>query len=161
LIAKVTDFGYSCFGATGDDIVLLPKTERWCAPEWHPRHFTIRDAKKTDIYSFGMICAWLFSEDFAKLRDELAVTEAVQQGAKVEARQQFQRSVMHLASKTDHLDSSGREKLAQFFEYALCENNQARKDELKDLILLFGQACKLSNPTEMKLLILNNEAENQ
>jgi len=64
-VPKVADFGFSCLGSKETDIVLLPKTLHWEAPEWHHRGFQISAAKKTDIYSFGLLCLWvLFNEQF-------------------------------------------------------------------------------------------------
>lgn len=56
---KMTDFGYSCYGSTDEDLVKLPRSQPWEAPEHHPRWFTLAAAKKTDIYSFGLLCLWL------------------------------------------------------------------------------------------------------
>lgn len=58
-IPRVIDFGYSTYGFGDDDLVKLPCTEEWRAPEWHHRAFRIQDAKKTDIYSFAKICVWV------------------------------------------------------------------------------------------------------
>jgi serine/threonine protein kinase len=60
---KVSDFGYSTLLAK-DDInaaIRLPGTPGWCAPEWHHRYTTtdVVAAKKIDVYSFGLLCAWL------------------------------------------------------------------------------------------------------
>ena len=57
--AKVMDFGYSCFGCTETDLVELAHTPLWQAPEWRQGPFTIRDAKLTDVYSYGKLCAWI------------------------------------------------------------------------------------------------------
>ena len=64
---KVADFGYSTLatgealatggGATGR--VFLPKSRPWNAPEHHFGEFTTTGAKKTDVYSFGMVCLWV------------------------------------------------------------------------------------------------------
>ena len=56
---KMTDFGYSCYGSTDEDFVRLPRSQPWEAPEYHPRWFTLAAAKKTDMYSFGLLCLWL------------------------------------------------------------------------------------------------------
>jgi hypothetical protein len=56
---KVTDFGYSCYGSVDEDIVQLPCSQPWEAPEYHPRWFTLAAAKKMDMYSFGLLCLWL------------------------------------------------------------------------------------------------------
>ena len=69
---KVADFGYSTFAAsetfaTDGDLfqgaaaarVYLPKSRPWNAPEHHFGEFTVSGAKKTDVYSFGMLCLWV------------------------------------------------------------------------------------------------------
>jgi hypothetical protein len=56
---KMTDFGYSCYGSTDEDLVQLPRSQPWEAPEHHSRWFTLAAAKKTDMYSFGLLCLWL------------------------------------------------------------------------------------------------------
>jgi serine/threonine protein kinase len=58
-IARVGDFGYSSHFQGQDDIVFLPRSVPWAAPEWHHRWFTAMDAKKMDVYSFGLVCLWL------------------------------------------------------------------------------------------------------
>lgn len=59
LIAKLIDFGCSSFGATGTDRINLAYTPEWVAPEWRAGSFTIDEAKKTDIYSYGKVCSWI------------------------------------------------------------------------------------------------------
>ncbi|KUL90028.1 hypothetical protein ZTR_02801 [Talaromyces verruculosus] len=56
----LADFGFSAFSNTDDDLVYLPRSEPWEAPELHGRAFRLADAQKTDIYSFGLLCLWLF-----------------------------------------------------------------------------------------------------
>lgn len=73
LVAKVIDFGCSCFGSKDNDLVLLSRTAQWAAPEIGDAHMSIRAAKLTDIYSYGMVCAWIFfgqdmpAADFVRL----------------------------------------------------------------------------------------------
>ena len=56
---KVADFGYSTLTAGESGKVILPKSRPWNAPEHHFGEFNAQDAKKTDVYSFGMLCLWL------------------------------------------------------------------------------------------------------
>ena len=58
LIAKLADFGCSVLGANGDELVRLPKSAPWFAPEHHRRFFKLHMAQRMDIYSFGMLCLW-------------------------------------------------------------------------------------------------------
>jgi len=58
-IVKVADFGYSTLATGEAGRVLLPKSRPWNAPEHHFGQFTVAEARKTDIYSFGMLCLWI------------------------------------------------------------------------------------------------------
>ncbi|KAF2259193.1 kinase-like protein [Lojkania enalia] len=57
---KVIDFGFSSYNSADEDFVRVARTEPWEAPEWHNRGFTLQAAKAMDIYSFGLLCMWLF-----------------------------------------------------------------------------------------------------
>lgn len=123
---RVTDFGYSCMGAKDTNIVYLPVSRDWCAPEYHDRGIELHRAKMMDIYSFGMVCLWvLFGEEFAVWREELEDTDD---------RVKFQRSAMDRASTAE---SSGCE-LRNFFELALCKDWQEREADLEKLVVLLG-----------------------
>ena len=65
---KITDFGYAKYSGNK---IELPHTWPWYAPEWHPRTFTLTQAKKADIYTFGMLCLWTL---FANLSTETGAT---------------------------------------------------------------------------------------
>jgi serine/threonine protein kinase len=55
----VADFGYSTLAGGDAEKVLLPKSRPWNAPEHHFGEFEVYEAKKTDVYSFGMLCLWI------------------------------------------------------------------------------------------------------
>jgi len=77
---KVTDFGYSTLAAAEAGKVLLPKSRPWNAPEYHSGEFKAFEAKKTDVYSFGMLCLWvLFGNRLAEIPQTTAegVTELI------------------------------------------------------------------------------------
>jgi serine/threonine protein kinase len=59
ITVKVTDFGYSTLATSEDETVFLPKSRPWNAPEHHFGEFKVVEAKKTDVYSFGMLCLWV------------------------------------------------------------------------------------------------------
>jgi len=59
----MADFGYSTLAAGETGKVFLPKSRPWNAPEHHNEEFTVGDAKKADVYSFGMLCLWILFED--------------------------------------------------------------------------------------------------
>ena len=60
---KVADFGYSTLTVGESGKVLLPKSRPWNAPEHHFGEFKTDEAKKTDVYSFGMLCLWVLFGD--------------------------------------------------------------------------------------------------
>jgi len=62
-LARIIDFGYSCLGCKEDDVIRVARTEGWEAPEWHERGFTIKNAKKTDVYSYGKLCGCILFGD--------------------------------------------------------------------------------------------------
>ena len=56
ITAKVADFGYSTLATGESEKVLFPKSRPWNAPEHHFGGFKVEEAKKTDVYSFGILC---------------------------------------------------------------------------------------------------------
>src|ERR1700743_350497 len=68
LVAMGTDFESSCVYGDESDLLTLPKTPPWNAPEWSDRYVRVKDAKLMDIYSFGLVCFWiLFRSNLGKL----------------------------------------------------------------------------------------------
>ena len=59
ITVKMADFGYSTLTAGESGKVLLPKSRPWNAPEHHFGEFKVQEAKKTDVFSFGMLCLWI------------------------------------------------------------------------------------------------------
>lgn len=57
--AQLIDFGYSCFGSTDDDLVWLPFSPPWTAPEHEWKEYTLSAGKRMDVYSLGMTVAYL------------------------------------------------------------------------------------------------------
>jgi serine/threonine protein kinase len=55
-VPKVTDFESAGVFSSANDLITLRRTIPWDAPEWHDRWFTLEDAKRTDVYSFGLVC---------------------------------------------------------------------------------------------------------
>lgn len=58
--AELCDFSFSTIHATGK-LIQLPCSWPWTAPEHHRRGFTLGDAKKTDIYSLGLVSLWMLN----------------------------------------------------------------------------------------------------
>jgi serine/threonine protein kinase len=55
----MADFGFSIGFQSENDKIFLPRSRPWNAPEYHNRHFSPEEAKRMDIYSFGLLCFWL------------------------------------------------------------------------------------------------------
>lgn len=58
-VAKIIDFGCSSFSLGEQDSVVLSRTRGWEAPEYRRGTFTVREAKKYDIYLYGKVCLWV------------------------------------------------------------------------------------------------------
>lgn len=75
---KIADFGYSTFVAGEVGTVILPKSRPWNAPEHSFGEFKVPEAKKTDVYSFGMLCLWvLFGNRVSAVTIDDTLTEVV------------------------------------------------------------------------------------
>jgi serine/threonine protein kinase len=59
IVAKVADFGFATVASRNKVDVAI--STPWVAPEVGSRDdgHTLEQAKKTDVYSFGMLCLWL------------------------------------------------------------------------------------------------------
>jgi len=78
--AKVTDFGYSCFGASEDDVVYLPYSQRWAAPEYTATGLALRDAKKSDLYSYGLLCWYILFQKYFNDPDNVSPKDPEDEG---------------------------------------------------------------------------------
>jgi len=57
-IAKMADFGFSTGFQGENDKISFPRSRPWNAPEYHDRYFFHEEAKRMDVYSFGLLCFW-------------------------------------------------------------------------------------------------------
>ncbi|KAM7186763.1 hypothetical protein V8F33_011606 [Rhypophila sp. PSN 637] len=75
-LPKISDLGASVMGAD-DDLHRLPRTLGWTAPEWHDRFFRMQNARRMDVFSFGLIVFWVLAWDskFASLAVEAEEAE--------------------------------------------------------------------------------------
>jgi serine/threonine protein kinase len=56
---RLADFGFSTHFRGDSDLISVPISVPWNAPEHHHRGVTPPEAKLMDVYSFGMLCTWL------------------------------------------------------------------------------------------------------
>jgi tetratricopeptide (TPR) repeat protein len=80
---EIADFGSSQCLLETQDRFYLPRSQPWCAPEWHTRSHTIEQVQRMDVYSYGLLAYWIlfashskdmsvFSEDISALRKSIA-----------------------------------------------------------------------------------------
>lgn len=68
-VAKVIDFGYSTLFSSDEGPVFMSYSGIWTAPEYHHRGIPPEQARKMDVYSFGMLCSWLLFHNTNSNRD--------------------------------------------------------------------------------------------
>ncbi|KAL8724888.1 MAG: hypothetical protein Q9166_007692 [cf. Caloplaca sp. 2 TL-2023] len=59
IVAKVADFGFATCFQSEDNLVSIPVSVPWNAPERHNGYFQPKQAKQMDCFSFGILCFWL------------------------------------------------------------------------------------------------------
>jgi len=146
LTAKVIDFGFSCFGLSQEDIVQLPLSWPWYAPERKINYrFTLKDAKCTDVYSFGIVCLYVlfwnrFSEDCAgtpQKRDgesRLCQWKDSSEGILSKAEEHLDKTVDELLPKTSASNESLKQSLRAFFQATLHDEPDSRNTDFQTLI---------------------------
>lgn len=151
--AQMADFGWSFLPRDGDrNVIDLPKSLPWYAPEYHHRGFTIEQAQKQDVFSFGVLCFWvLFHADIsAKARDSRNgkgySNSAIQQTReihilleewKIEGRLQAV-AVDMVAASGDHTTTT-KEVLRQLFVSTLAHDPNERESNFEGLENMFKQ----------------------
>jgi serine/threonine protein kinase len=125
ITAKITDFGHASLRLTEDENVRLPFSRYFNAPDYHSREFRIGDAKKFDVFNFGLIVYWLLV------------------GRKIEAEEiRFDEDTLPFArtilSKSD-LSIKQRENVLAFFLLTLADNHRDRSVEWDLLLSLLGK----------------------
>lgn len=62
--AKITDFGLSTRDTRENHPVFVAGTPLWTAPELNGHYFTVSQAKKMDIFSYGLLLFWTLFEKY-------------------------------------------------------------------------------------------------
>ena len=145
---KVTDLGCSSFGIKEDDLVKLPQSEPWEAREYHKRWFSLKAAKRMDVYSFGLFVLWLFfhKERFTYREDvETKLGEAFETGTMAcEALQSSKDDgtilsyALDLVAKSPHLSDDARLILQQVFNLSLQWDPNRRAPDMQQVALSLG-----------------------
>ncbi|KAL6909112.1 kinase-like domain-containing protein [Trichoderma evansii] len=132
---RVTDFGYSTLHAknSAEAQIRLPFSVPWNAPETvadRDRLFSVHDAKLTDIYSFGMLCAWVLFRD--SLQSMIEFSSMKDNGRLI----QFLQGEVH---KVAGLDPIQKKSLSNFFSSAIALDPKHRQLDLQEAMKEFAQ----------------------
>jgi len=148
---KVTDFGYSTLAAGESGMVILPKSRPWNAPEHHFGEFDALQAKKTDVYSFGMLCLWILFENSLRHIPQTSAegaTELISFNASPGPHTLLERlkdedAVAHIANQLIEsmscLNTEHRIRLKEFFNLTLQYNPEKRSSDLGKLVALLSK----------------------
>ena len=131
-IAKVTDFGYSTIVTATDNnhSAHMPKSDPWYAPEYHHRGFTFSDAKRMEVFSFGLFCLWfLFYDAEADFPNALLLKER-------KSTQQLPSFVRKLMASMVVSTTFPISNLERFFDSALAHLPEERATDLGELLSL-------------------------
>jgi hypothetical protein len=127
-----------------DDFISVPKSWPWSAPEHDYDRLKPAQARKMDVFSFGMLCLWILFEKclsgIVPLPSEAHWAESYFQGKEkrdlskriLEDLKQGDRLVMlakQLVMAENELSNDTKQVLQQFFSMSLaCDPNQRETD---------------------------------
>ena len=74
LVAKLSDFG-NAVQKHGIEYVRLPQSRPFNAPESTHREVTFEEARKQEIYCFGMSCLWILFHDRLQALEKIEVSD--------------------------------------------------------------------------------------
>ncbi|KAK7943800.1 TPR-like protein [Apiospora aurea] len=143
--AKAIDFGFSSRYVNDDDVLRLARTPPWDAPEVRKyTEFKPIDARKADVFSFGMLCLWVLFEQ--NLSSENSIWSQLH--PQLETRDAMARLATLKADNKLFL----REQLRRFFELSLGIDPNTRPSNLQHLLTCL-------DPNREAMLEINHLAE--
>lgn len=151
IIAKVADFGFATFFQDHNDLISMPDIKVWNAPEHHRLNFSPDQAKKMDVYSFGMLCFWLIFKAGSSVDLPLPPDTILESGQFMSFEQnQPEKNLIQLWKRDNKLvewvcwlvvvredgefDSSTKNRLVSFFCSTLAFEPQSRRTEFEQLL---------------------------
>jgi serine/threonine protein kinase len=146
-VAKVADFGYSTWFASDDELIKIPRSQYWVAPEWHHQYFTTVNAMKMDMYSFGMLCLWLL---FYNTQENTTCDFYNHLNSAETASVLAHELIMAMGG----LDDQRRCNLSQLFDLTLADNPAERSSDFNQLISLLLPHRRQQVPFFTKSVIL-------
>ncbi|KAK6335995.1 hypothetical protein TWF730_003368 [Orbilia blumenaviensis] len=142
-LAKVTDFGYSSVFAQGNETleITLARSWPWTAPEVEENsRVTFEQGKSADIFSYGLICAWLLCYDRLPTKEPQKFGPDMEEFAILKRDPNLIEKVTH--SVWRYVEGNSTESLAvtSLFELTLARDRNKRdlKAPLDNLGLPFG-----------------------
>lgn len=141
------DFGYSTLFTNDSDLITMPYTELWVAPEWHHGMFLPIQARKMDAYSFGLLCLWLLFYNKGADRDRKFEKDL----------EDSQKEPLHHASEllraTKDLENWEKDNMQNLFRSTLAQDPAERTANFDELLEL------LSTHRSVQLLYLKQDTK--
>jgi hypothetical protein len=152
MCAKVIDFGYSAqFTTSSDRFPFKGRTWPWFAPEQDriKLAFSLSDAKKVDVFCFGMLCFWTIFMSFLDGDTPLPAhcgwaqpafdsccgeRAAKQKLQKLKGDRKLQELAKDLVATFENLDDSQRAALDKLFDRTLQPRREDRESDLRQLL---------------------------
>ncbi|KAI1742629.1 kinase-like domain-containing protein [Xylaria scruposa] len=139
-VAKVTDFGYSTLDVAQSERITLPRSDPWYAPEVRfDKSYSLLEAKRTDIYSFGLLLLWMISysgTDDRKSPQAVPMIEKIKNAKEEETIIEFAKIVVNSIAELDQVE---KKSLIAFFELTLAQDPSQRTVDLQDSMKSFSE----------------------
>ncbi|KAK4224631.1 hypothetical protein QBC38DRAFT_484994 [Podospora fimiseda] len=134
VLAKLNDFGYATAGVGADKHVILPFSNGWNAPEVKESgmRFTLSEAKKTDMFSMGLIGLWLVKSLISPTSTGHGWATTIQEHVKADSLYSHCQESLDMAEQV--LDPEDAKSLVQFFQLSLVNDPDDRTSEAEELL---------------------------
>jgi serine/threonine protein kinase len=151
VVAKMIDFGYSCYGMEDEDMVQIIGTPLWSAPENIGDGVTILSAKKMDVYSFALVCCWILFFDTVSLDNRIEVPMEESSIAdkpkkkmyrfieRIKDAERPEGPISEVISQTLFLGEQKSLLLQKLLTEALCKNPSSRPYHWSEFILVLSK----------------------
>lgn len=151
VVAKMIDFGYSCYGMDDEDMVHVTGTPLWAAPESNGDDVSIRSAKKMDVYSFALVCCWILFFDIVSLDNGIGVrveASSISGNPKkkmyrfielIKDAERPEGPISEIISRTSFLGAQKSLLLQKLLTEALCKAPSGRLDNWSEVILVLSK----------------------
>jgi serine/threonine protein kinase len=150
LIVKLIDFGYSSIFCEGlESLINIPISMPWYAPELkdHSGSFSILEARKADIFSFGVFAMWvLFGNAWLDPPDEsvneensmdnsenMSQNRWIQHIEECKSQDGLVQAACELLARCEEIETRHKGWMRSFFEKALPCNPTGRESSMAAL----------------------------